>query len=60
VAADAEVLFDDAIAVIEETAGRLNFNDGLIVALQRTGSIGEVATMDAGFDLVADFRRAEA
>jgi predicted nucleic acid-binding protein len=56
VAADAENLFELVLGVIEETAGRLNFNDGLLVALQRRGDIDVLATLDRGFEGVADFR----
>jgi predicted nucleic acid-binding protein len=56
VAADAEDLFEVVLGVIEETAGRLNFNDGLLVALQRRGDIGALATLDRGFEGVAEFR----
>jgi predicted nucleic acid-binding protein len=56
VAAEAEDLFEVVIGVIEETAGRLNFNDGLLVALQRRGDIDALATLDRGFEGVANFR----
>lgn len=57
VAAEAEVVFDDVLNVVEYTAGRLNFNDGLLVVLQRLGLIDDVASLDTGFDVVEDFRR---
>jgi predicted nucleic acid-binding protein len=49
--------FDDVLDAIEETGGVLNFNDGLLVVLQREGIIGDVASFDEGFDVVPDFRR---
>lgn len=57
VAAEAEVVFEDVLGVVEDTAGRLNFNDGLLVVLQRIGVIDDVASLDAGFDVVENFRR---
>jgi predicted nucleic acid-binding protein len=45
--------------VIGETGARLNFNDALLVVLQREGIIGEVASFDRGFDVLPDFRRVE-
>jgi predicted nucleic acid-binding protein len=43
--------------VIDASNGRLNFNDAMLVVLQRQGLIGEVASFDQGFDTVVDFRR---
>jgi predicted nucleic acid-binding protein len=57
VAAEAEVLFEDVLGVVEETSGRLNFNDGLLVVLQRLALIDDLASLDSGFDVVKDFRR---
>jgi predicted nucleic acid-binding protein len=57
VAAEAEVLFEDVLGVVEEAAGRLNFNDALLVVLQRLALIDDVASLDNGFDVVEDFRR---
>jgi predicted nucleic acid-binding protein len=56
IAAEAEDLFEVVLGVIEETGGRLNFNDGLLVALQRRGDIDALATLDRGFEGVANFR----
>ena len=56
-AAEAEVLFEDVLSVVEEAAGVLNFNDGLLVVLQRLAIIDDVASLDNGFDVVEDFRR---
>ena len=47
----------DVLAVVESTAGALNFNDALLVVLQREAVVGEVASFDAGFDAVAGFVR---
>lgn len=52
-----ERLLPEILETIATTAGRLNFNDALLVALQRDGSIGEVASFDAGFDAVPTFSR---
>jgi predicted nucleic acid-binding protein len=50
-------LLPEILDTIATTSGRLNFNDALLVALQRDGSIGEVASFDAGFDSVPQFAR---
>ncbi len=57
VAPEAERLYDQILALVSTTEGRLNFNDVLLVLLQREGRIGPVATFDSGFDVVADFQR---
>lgn len=57
VAGEVERLMADVLAVIEASAGRLNFNDALLVVLQREGTIGEVASFDTGFDAVQAFHR---
>ena len=56
-ARDQERLLPEILATIAITAGRLNFNDALLIVLQREGSIGEVASFDAGFDAVPRFMR---
>jgi predicted nucleic acid-binding protein len=56
-ARDAEPLWIDTLEVIERSHGRLNFNDALLVVLQQKGLIGDVASFDAGFDVIAEFRR---
>lgn len=56
-AREQEPLLSSVLDIIATSAGRLNFNDGLLVALQREGSIGEVASFDAGFDVVPTFAR---
>jgi len=42
-----EVLYPDVLRIIRQSGGTLNFNDAALVALQREGIIGEVATFDA-------------
>jgi predicted nucleic acid-binding protein len=49
--------FTEVLDVIEASAGALNFNDGLLVVLQRNTIIDDVASFDEGFDKVAGFRR---
>lgn len=39
----------DVLALVESTAGTLNFNDALLVVLQREAVIGEVASFGRGF-----------
>lgn len=56
-AAEQERRMGAILDVVEETAGRLNFNDALLVVLQRAGVIGDLASFDTGFDSVRDFRR---
>lgn len=57
VGAEAERLYEGILDQVASTEGRLNFNDALIVVLQREGRIGQVATFDAGFDAVPGFVR---
>ncbi len=57
VAQEAERLVNDILDVIDATEGKLNFNDALLVMLQRKGLIDDVASFDQGFDVAADFRR---
>jgi predicted nucleic acid-binding protein len=59
VAGQAERVVGPVLDVVQETGGRLNFNDGLLVVLQREGLVDEVASFDRDFDLVQDFRRIE-
>lgn len=56
-AREAERLISEVLAIVESTGGRLNFNDALLVELQRQGLIGELASFDTGFDAVDAFRR---
>jgi len=48
---------DDVLDVVEQTDGALNFNDALLVVLERKGLIDDLASFDPGFDAVSDFRR---
>jgi predicted nucleic acid-binding protein len=57
VARETERLVADVLEVIEATSGTLNFNDALLVVLEREGIIDDLASFDAGFDVVPDFRR---
>jgi predicted nucleic acid-binding protein len=57
VAGEAARLVADVIDVIEATGGVLNFNDALLVVLEREGIIDDLASFDAGFDVVPGFRR---
>jgi len=41
-----EILYPDVLKIIRHSGGALNFNDAALVALQREGIIGEVATFD--------------
>lgn len=54
---DVPRFFVDILDVIEESAGVLNFNDALLVVLQRNAMIDDVASFDEGFDKVDGFRR---
>jgi predicted nucleic acid-binding protein len=44
---DEKSLFTAAMAIVDESGGRLNFNDALLVVLQRQAVIGEIVTFDA-------------
>ena len=57
VSKNAERLLPDLLAIVEATGGVLNFNDALLVALQRAGAIGDVASFDQGLDTAPGFRR---
>jgi predicted nucleic acid-binding protein len=54
---DQERLLRAVLDVIAETGGRVNVNDGLLVVLQRAGSIGDVASFDSKLDTASGFRR---
>lgn len=56
-APEPEPSFGDVLAVMDATAGALNFNDALLVVLQREGAIGDVASFDKGLDTAEGFRR---
>jgi predicted nucleic acid-binding protein len=47
----------DVVDVVESTRGRLNWNDALLVVLQREGIVGDVASFDEGFEAIPTFRR---
>lgn len=57
VARDSERLLPDVLRIVEVTGGVLNFNDALLVALQRAGMIEDVASVDQGLDSAPGFRR---
>jgi predicted nucleic acid-binding protein len=48
-------LAGSVLDIVIETAGSLNANDALLVALQRERVIDTLATFDRGFESVADF-----
>jgi len=48
-------LYEAILDVVGESEGKLNFNDALLVLLQREGRIGAVATFDADFESVPGF-----
>jgi len=52
---EGERLAGSVLDIVIETAGSLNANDALLVALQRERLIDTLATFDRGFDRVADF-----
>ncbi len=52
-----EGLFDEALRVVESSAGALNFNDALLVRLHAGGVFDDLASFDADFDQVAGFTR---
>ena len=43
-------MFDDILRLVEETDGRLNFNDALIVIGAREENIEKIVSFDADFD----------
>jgi predicted nucleic acid-binding protein len=49
--------FGEVLDVVEATKGVLNFNDAILVVLQRDAVIDDVASFDEGFDVVPGFRR---
>jgi predicted nucleic acid-binding protein len=57
IAREQERFFRRVLGVVDATAGRLNFNDALLVVLQSERMIGDVASFDSGFDAVSDFTR---
>jgi predicted nucleic acid-binding protein len=57
VAGESERLLPEILAIVEATGGIVNFNDALLVALQRAGEIDVVASFDQGLDAATGFRR---
>ncbi|MEI7894077.1 MAG: hypothetical protein WCI05_13365 [Myxococcales bacterium] len=51
---DHDVLASRSIAMLAQLR---NFNDALLVVLQRADSIGDVASFDQGLDAAPGFRR---
>jgi predicted nucleic acid-binding protein len=51
-----EGIYPDVLDIVKQSDGSLNFNDATLVALQRRGFIGEVATFDATLASQPDFR----
>lgn len=54
---DIAARFSAILDVVEATGGAVNFNDALLVVLQREGAIGEVASFDEALDVASDFGR---
>ncbi len=52
-----ETSFRAVLNVMQATAGALNYNDALLVVLQKRGAIGEVASFDVRLDTAEGFRR---
>ena len=52
---ESERLAGSVLDIVTETAGSLNANDALLVALQRERVIDTLATFDRGFESVTDF-----
>jgi predicted nucleic acid-binding protein len=57
VAKESQRLLPDLLGIVEASGGVLNFNDALLVALQRADVIGDVASFDQGLDAAPGFRR---
>jgi len=57
VAKESERLLPEILSIVNATGGVVNFNDALLVALQRAGDIDEVVSFDQGLDAAAGFRR---
>lgn len=54
---DARRIARDALDVIHETSGVLNFTDALLVVLARERAFDSLASFDKGFDVVSGFSR---
>ena len=59
VAKEAERLHADIFDLLRTSDGALNFNDALLVVLEREAMIDNLASFDTDFDLVDGFRRIE-
>jgi predicted nucleic acid-binding protein len=54
---ESERLASNVLDVVTKTAGKLNANDALLVALMHEGAVDGLVSFDAGFDAVEGFRR---
>lgn len=50
-------LYDEIVALVEQTAGELNFNDALIALACRRGGIKHLASFDGDFDTLGWLKR---
>ena len=57
VSMDVSARFNAILDVVAASAGVINFNDAMLVVLQREGAIGDVASFDKALDTVPGFRR---
>jgi predicted nucleic acid-binding protein len=57
IAKESERLLPEILRIVEATRSIVNFNDALLVALQRAGDIEDVASFDHGLDAASGFRR---
>jgi len=55
VGVEVERVYNEILDVVDASRGRLNFNDALLVVLQREGRIGSLATFDGAFAGVDGF-----
>ena len=54
---DLPYLYDDVIALVEQTSGEMNFNDALIALSCRNRKISFLASFDSDLDRVTWFKR---
>ncbi len=54
---DLPALYDDVLDLVQQSAGKLNFNDALIALSCRHRGIAYLASFDADFDLVVWLKR---
>ena len=52
-----DVWFDEVVTLVQQTKGRLNFNDALIVVACRELGIDTLLSFDADFDAIPDLTR---